>query len=192
MMYLLQPPTTACIFYNGEEFRYLDSEASDFLKLNTCNASLAVNDSLMVFGSILNGIIFTDQQGNIYNRFNKSNGLNNNSVLSLYKGMDNGLWIGLDQGVNFLDLSTPFVHYANTGGTLGTIYALHRKNNTCILAPTMGFSKQTSTTKPNTINLKRCSSLLTVRAIYGLSASLTTRLSADIMKVLFSLRMMSS
>jgi DNA-binding CsgD family transcriptional regulator len=124
--------------YNGKEFRFLNTEASAFLKLNTCNAALVVNDSLLVFGSILNGIIFTDYQGNIFNRFNKSNGLNNNSVLSLCKSTDNGLWIGLDQGVNFLDLASPFVHYANTSGTLGTIYALHRKDNTLFIGTNHG------------------------------------------------------
>lgn len=138
---LIATANDGLFIYDGNVFHYVDCEASDFLKLNTCNSSIVVNDSLLVFGSILNGIIFTDHQGNIYNSFNKSNGLNNNSVLSLYMDMDNGLWIGLDQGANYLDISTPFIHYANTSGTLGTIYALHRKNNTLYIGTNHGLFK---------------------------------------------------
>lgn len=126
---LIATANDGCFLYNGSNFQYFDSEASDFLKYNTCNTALKLSDSLFVFGSILNGLIFTDIEGNILNTFNKSNGLNNNSVLSLFKDLDNGLWVGLDNGVNYIEIAGPYIHYANTGGTLGTIYAMLKDND---------------------------------------------------------------
>jgi DNA-binding CsgD family transcriptional regulator len=114
--------------FDGKEFAYLRSEASDFLKEFTCNAAKQLSDSAFAFGSILNGLIITDRYGNIQESYNTNNGLNNNTVLSLFIDADRGLWVGLDEGVNHLDILSPFTFYATRNGTMGTIYALLRKD----------------------------------------------------------------
>lgn len=114
--------------FDGSVFSVFKSEASSFLRYNICNTAMKLNDSLLAFGSILNGLIITDLKGNILNTFNRSNGLNNNTVLSLHKDLDHGLWIGLDEGVNYIELNSPYTHYSNTSGSLGTIYALLRSD----------------------------------------------------------------
>lgn len=110
--------------FDQESFTPFASEASLFLENFTCNTAKQLNDSTFAFGSILNGIIVTDKQGNIQQRFNTNNGLNNNTVLSLHVDSDNGLWIALDEGVNYLDLFSPFTHYRSHGGSMGSIYAM--------------------------------------------------------------------
>ncbi len=110
--------------FDGEHFSYFDSAASDFLARQTFNAARQLNDTSFAFGSILNGLIITDQHGSIQRRYNTDNGLDNNTVLSLFMDADLGLWIGMDQGVNYIDLMSPFTHYKSRNGTLGTIYAL--------------------------------------------------------------------
>ncbi len=110
--------------FDGIGFSYLMSEASDFLSENTCNAAVRLSDSTFAFGSILNGVIITDKKGNILRRYDTSNGLKNNTVLSLFLDHYKGLWLGLDDGVNYIDLLLPYDHYRATNGTLGTIYAM--------------------------------------------------------------------
>jgi len=115
--------------FDGEDFSYLRSEASDFLTEYTCNAAKQLSDSAFAFGSILNGIIITDKYGNIQESYNTNNGLNNNTVLSLFIDADRGLWVGLDEGVNHLDILSPFTYYTTRNGTMGTIYAMLRKDD---------------------------------------------------------------
>ncbi len=115
--------------FDGKTFAYFNSEASDFLIKSTCNTAKQLSDSTFVFGSILNGLIITDKKGNIQRSYNANNGLNNNTILSLYLDADNGLWVGLDEGINYLNLDSPFFHYKTRNGTLGTIYALLRKDD---------------------------------------------------------------
>ena len=112
--------------YDGIDFTYFASEASDFLKNFTCNAAVQLSDSSFAFGSILNGLIITDKSGNIQRAFNTGNGLKNNTVLSLYKDIDSGLWAGMDEGANYIDLLSPYTHYKSRNGSLGTIYAMLR------------------------------------------------------------------
>lgn len=124
--------------FNGKDFKYLKSEASDFLKYYTCNTALKANDSVFVFGSILNGLILADRSGKILMHYNKNNGLKNNTILALYRDMDNGLWIGMDDGTNYIEINSPYTHYASSGGTLGTIYAMLRDRNTIYLGTNHG------------------------------------------------------
>ena len=115
--------------FSGQLFSYFDSPASTFLKAFSCNAGLSINDSLVIFGTILNGVVFTDKNGHILRHYNFSNGLNNNTVLSLTKDADDGLWVGLDEGVNYIDVLSPYTYYTNSTGTLGTIYSVLKDKN---------------------------------------------------------------
>lgn len=110
--------------FDGEEFSYFESEASSFLKSFTCNTAKQLNDSTFAFGSILNGVIITDEKGIIQRRYNSLNGLNNNTVLCMHLDYDNGLWIGQDEGVNYINMLSPNIHYQTIGGSLGSIYAM--------------------------------------------------------------------
>jgi len=111
-------------FFDGNDFSVFNSEVSDFLRRYTCNVAKKLNDTTFAFGSILNGVVIADQHGRIQETYNVDNGLGNNTVLSLCKDADQGLWVGLDHGVHYLDRLSPFTHYKSKNGTLGTIYAL--------------------------------------------------------------------
>ena len=110
--------------FDGENFSYFKSEASDFLKNYVCNAAKQLNDTTFAFGSILNGVVITNKTGEIQRSYNTHNGLKNNTVLSFFQDIDAGLWVGLDEGVNYINLLNPLTHYKNRNGSFGTIYAL--------------------------------------------------------------------
>ena len=124
--------------FNGKTFSPQKSEVSDFLKEQTCNGGLAVNDSLMVFGTILDGIVISDERGIIQKKYNYSNGLNNNTVLSLFADRNGNLWAGLDEGANYINVSSPVTLFANTTGNLGTIYTVLRDNDLMYLGTNHG------------------------------------------------------
>lgn len=115
--------------YDGKKFSYFNSEASSFLENHICNAAKQLNDSTYAFGSILNGLIITNQAGEILRSYNINNGLKNNTVLSLYADSETKLWAGLDEGINFIDLLSPFTHYKSRNASLGTIYAMLKRDN---------------------------------------------------------------
>jgi len=115
--------------YNGTSFKQSLSEISTFLSYYNCNAGIQINDTLFAYGTILNGIVFGNNKGQIIRQYNYSNGLRNNTVLSIYRDNQKGLWVGLDEGAGYLGIENPFTPYFNPTGTLGTIYAvLHDAN----------------------------------------------------------------
>ncbi|NJK86958.1 MAG: transcriptional regulator, partial [Bacteroidales bacterium] len=110
--------------YDGKSFEPWNSEISGFLKEYTCNAGISIDDSLFIYGTILNGVVVCNEDGKIFKHYNFSNGLKNNTVLSLFTDTDKGLWVGLDEGINYIDILSPASYYANTSGTIGTIYSV--------------------------------------------------------------------
>ncbi|HEY9257156.1 hypothetical protein, partial [Chitinophaga sp.] len=109
--------------YDGSSFTPFSSAAGDFLKINEANRCLRINENTFVFGSILNGIIITDGLGHILQHLHQRNALQNNTVLGLFPDKAGNLWAALDQGIDQVVLQSPFLHYKDIEGKLGTVYS---------------------------------------------------------------------
>ncbi len=100
-----------------------ESQANEFLKRYQLNNGCVVMGKYFAYGTILNGIVIVNRHGGIVQYINKSNGLQNNTVLNLYVDEHEGLWAALDKGIDRIDLNSPFYFYFDKMGTLGTVYA---------------------------------------------------------------------
>ncbi len=124
--------------FDGKSFSSFNQEAHDFIKANQLNAGIRLKNGNYVFGTIRNGMILTDFQGKILYSFNRKNGLQNNTVLSLFEDVDGNVWIGLDKGIAMLALSSPFKYFEDLEGEIGTVYDIINYRNTLYLATNHG------------------------------------------------------
>lgn len=85
-------------------------------------SSQVLSDGSLVLGSISHGIFILSKEGQLLYQINQNSGLLNNTVLSLFEDVDKNLWIGLDNGINCLNLNSPIKSYSDNTGLLGTIY----------------------------------------------------------------------
>jgi ligand-binding sensor domain-containing protein/DNA-binding CsgD family transcriptional regulator len=116
--------------YNGETFTPFNTAANAFLKTYQLNNGTLILGRYFAFGTILNGLIIIDGNGNVVQRINKSSGMQNNTVLSLYADEDQNLWTGLDNGIDRVELNSPLYFYFDKTGLFGTVYSsLIYKNN---------------------------------------------------------------
>ncbi len=90
-----------------------DTPANNFVIKNRLYCASSIGDKYLVFGTILNGVIITDNEGNIVKNLNKENGLQNNTVLNLFVDSSENLWLGLDNGIDFIELSSPLSFIGN-------------------------------------------------------------------------------
>lgn len=97
-------------------------EASDFLSKNQLNRSVQLNDSTMMFGTIKDGAIVVNHKGDILEHLNMSQGINNNTILSMLIDMDHNVWLGLDNGLTYVKTASPFRYIADITGQLGASY----------------------------------------------------------------------
>jgi len=93
------------------------------LLMETCqiNRVLRINDQLFAVGTIKHGLLITDCYGNIKFRIDKSNGLQHNTVLSLWIDPNGKLWVGLVKGIDYIEISAPFYFIKDKTGRLGSV-----------------------------------------------------------------------
>ena len=81
--------------------------ANELVQQNKLYSATSIFENHFAFGTILGGIIISDSEGNIVQHINQKQGLQNNTVLSIFSGSDNNLWLGLDNGIDFIEITSP-------------------------------------------------------------------------------------
>ncbi|BAO54158.1 hypothetical protein NMS_0149 [Nonlabens marinus S1-08] len=89
-------------------------------------------------GTISNGLLIVNKQGAVQYQIDKRQGLTNNTVLSVFEDLDKNLWLGLDNGIDFIDLQSPFKAFIDRTGRLGTVYAAYSKDSELYLGTNQG------------------------------------------------------
>lgn len=97
-----------------------------------------LKDGSYVLGTISDGLYQIDTNGDLIRSINRRNGLNNNTILSLFQDSDENLWLGLDNGISVVNLNSPFNEYLDNSGKLGLVYASKLFDNTLYLGTNQG------------------------------------------------------
>jgi len=110
--------------YDDKQFSEWKVPLAQEFKQNIINkAVLLSTDSSFALGSISKGLYVIDRNGNLKFHFKKENGLQNNTILSLFEDRNRHLWLGLDQGIDLVKLASPFISYQTNDNPLGSTYA---------------------------------------------------------------------
>jgi DNA-binding CsgD family transcriptional regulator len=75
-----------------------------------------------VLGTVSNGIYVLTKDGKKKYHITQRNGLSNNTALSLYEDVDKNVWVGLDNGINCINMQSPIQSFVDNSGELGTVY----------------------------------------------------------------------
>lgn len=100
--------------------------------------SLQTESGDLILGTISNGVYRISSQGKIQHHIDRTNGLANNTVLSIYEDRDKNIWLGLDNGISFINTFSPIKNYTDETGRLGTVYVSKVFNNQLFLGTNQG------------------------------------------------------
>jgi DNA-binding CsgD family transcriptional regulator len=136
--FLIGTAKSGLYLYDGAKIQEWKSPANEFLKKNQLNNGVSIPNKYYAYGTILDGVIIIDTAGNIVQHINKLSGLQNNTVLSLYVDNEENLWTGLDNGIDCIEISSPFYFYFDKGGKIGTVYSSIVNGNKIYLGTNQG------------------------------------------------------
>ncbi|WP_246277460.1 triple tyrosine motif-containing protein [Winogradskyella ursingii] len=119
---LIQTKENGFYIYDGNVKQW-NVSVNNLLQNMSIYSSTQLNDGSYLLGTISNGMILINPLGKVLYRINQANGLSNNTVLSTYQDKSGNIWLGLDNGINLLNLDSPYRVYKDNLGVLGTIYA---------------------------------------------------------------------
>lgn len=116
-------------------------------KQKSVYTSLQLKDGSFVLGTISKGILLISETGELLYHIGQANGLGDNTALSLFEDIDGNVWVGLDNGINCINIKEPFKYYDDQKGRLGTIYTSVIHEGTIYLGTNQGlFYKEANKT----------------------------------------------
>lgn len=109
-------------FTNGSLVKFT-TEADSEIAASSIYSSQMIENGQFAVGTISNGVFILTKEGKVKHHITQSKGLSNNTVLSIYEDLDSNLWLGLDNGINCINLNSPIRSFFDDSGALGTVYA---------------------------------------------------------------------
>lgn len=143
------------ILSNDGTFRKWEIELADLLKSHQINKTKKLFNGQLVIGTISSGIYIIDSTGVELQHLNRSVGLQNNTVLSLFEDRDQNLWLGLDDGISHIRINDPIYYYTDLSGQVGTPYTALLHLDQLYIGTNQGlFSKEWSNTYSSNTQFK--------------------------------------
>jgi ligand-binding sensor domain-containing protein/DNA-binding CsgD family transcriptional regulator len=112
--YLLGTTNNGIYQLNGAGLKPWSVRINERFMKEQIYTGLKLNSEQMAIGTTQNGVYIIDFNGEIIQHLNRSKGLQNNTVLSMYQDDYDNLWLGLDNGIDALEFSSPItaINYA--------------------------------------------------------------------------------
>lgn len=107
-------------------------------KIGSINAIIKLSNGNYAVGTQNNGLFVLNSNFTIKHHFTKNNGLSDRTVKSIYEDNFNNLWIALNNGLDYLEVSLPFSLLNQEVGIEGAGYAAHSFNKTIYLGTNNG------------------------------------------------------
>ena len=93
--------------YNGIELAEWNVPVNEYLKKSQIFSATLVQDHYYAFGTIQDGVVIIDSHGDIIQNINRKKGLQNNTVLKVFADKSGDLWLGLDNGIDYININSP-------------------------------------------------------------------------------------
>jgi ligand-binding sensor domain-containing protein/DNA-binding CsgD family transcriptional regulator len=97
------------------------TDVDNFLKDNFL-FSIASQNGQIAIGTVLKGLVLITPEGKLIKYINESHGLQNNTILSVFFDINDNLWLGLDNGIDYIALNYPVTTLYSTAKFYGAGY----------------------------------------------------------------------
>ncbi len=119
---LLSTETLGFYKLSGNQLSKFTTEADSELETSNVYSSESLSNGGFAIGTVSNGIFILSKEGKKEYHISQRKGLSNNTALSLFEDAEKNLWIGLDNGINCINLQSPIRSFVDDSGVLGTVY----------------------------------------------------------------------
>ena len=86
------------------------TEADPLVSVSRIYCASLVNENEFALGTTSDGCIVINKQGKVIQTLSRSEGLQNNNVLCAFLDRDHNLWMGLDNGIDFVSYNAAIKH----------------------------------------------------------------------------------
>lgn len=120
---LVQTEDSGFFILENETLLPWDVPANKLLSNVSVYRSMQLQDKSFVIGTRSNGILNISFEGEINYAIDYSKGLSNNTIHYIFEDLEHNIWLALENGINCVNIESPFKIYKDKQGKIGTIYA---------------------------------------------------------------------
>ncbi|MCH7402238.1 triple tyrosine motif-containing protein [Belliella kenyensis] len=122
----------------GEKVEKLQTDFNKLFPDRKIFSAKITSSGDILIGTISEGLIQLNKNGEFIGVLNQGNGLNNNTVLNIFEDSQQNIWLALDNGIDCINYKSYVTEYVNSQGVLGTVYATLIHNNKIYLGSNQG------------------------------------------------------
>ena len=97
--------------FDGQNLNPWNTLVNKSLITNQLFSGIKLDDNYFAFGTVQDGVFISDSEGNIIQHIDRVKGLQNNTILSLFKDKESNLWLGLDNGISYIEINSPITTF---------------------------------------------------------------------------------
>ncbi|MFT5909793.1 MAG: ligand-binding sensor domain-containing protein, partial [Paraglaciecola sp.] len=114
--------------YDGERFTPFATDIDSFLKENRIRDACLLPNNQIALGTNVAGLVILNEKGQPLWHLTKKRGLQNANIWDMFLDVSNNLWLGLDNGIDYVKTNSPFQIFYPDGDLQGTAYsaAVHK------------------------------------------------------------------
>lgn len=128
--YLIVSTNSHGIFtYKNGKVTVWKNDLQNYFESVQINRLLLTREGKMCVGTISDGLLIFDENGDLLVHINKANGLNNNTVLHIFEDREKNIWCGLDNGISLIRLNSNISFYKDKSGKIGNIFTSVKKDS---------------------------------------------------------------
>ncbi|WP_299098851.1 triple tyrosine motif-containing protein [uncultured Winogradskyella sp.] len=140
---LLQTEENGFFKLSADKVEKWNISADSLLSNTSVYSSLKLKNGTYMLGTISKGIVHLNAYGDVLMQIDQNRGLSNNTVLSIAEDDSGNIWLGLDNGINVINMNSPFKVYKDKQGKIGTVYCAAEVNGYLYLGTNHGLFYKT-------------------------------------------------
>lgn len=123
--------------FDGEATNALPTDIDGFMTENQVFCAAIDNDKLAL-GTVRKGLVVKDLKTNQNIYSNNASGIQNNTVLSIAFDNRHNIWLGLDKGIDYVQINSSVYDLIGNSSLYGSGYTSFMQNNTLYLGTNQG------------------------------------------------------
>lgn len=127
-----------CLGSNLQSPRPWPTAVDHRLREGVVNRATLNGDSLIVIGTLNDGLFALNREGEELWHINRNNGLHNNTVLSLFSDREQNIWAALDNGISHILTRSPYSFFEPADIQIGLVEDILSTDNRLLLATNQG------------------------------------------------------
>ncbi|MBY0426800.1 MAG: hypothetical protein K2Q22_14285, partial [Cytophagales bacterium] len=118
------------------------SSVEDYIGSDPVDDGKVLQDSLFAIATKDKGLILFNESGKVLSAISRKNGIINEQILSVYFDSNNNIWLGLEDGISFVSLQSPYTNYNEDSGLRGIVLCAIQFGGKVYIGTTQGIYSQ--------------------------------------------------